>query len=105
MTYPSRWTATGDLEWVWQPLLPALDLIDATGQVRDHHYGEGNYEESEMGIRRLLAASATAARSTMTRCRWSRRGQRCSRLGELKDAQDVPRRWQSGVFASPGGKR
>jgi hypothetical protein len=38
---------------------PALYFIDATGRVRDHHFGEGNYEESEMRIRQLLAASGS----------------------------------------------
>jgi len=33
---------------------PALYFLDATGQVRDHEFGEGNYEESEARIRQLL---------------------------------------------------
>ena len=28
-------------------------------RVRDHHFGEGNYEESEMRVRQLLAAAGT----------------------------------------------
>ena len=30
---------------------PALYFLDATGRVRDHEFGEGNYEESEARIR------------------------------------------------------
>jgi thiol-disulfide isomerase/thioredoxin len=33
---------------------PALYFIDADGRVRDHHFGEGRYEESERTIQRLL---------------------------------------------------
>jgi hypothetical protein len=45
------WSGFGNHYW------PALYFIDATGRVRDHHFGEGNYEESEARIRQLLAAS------------------------------------------------
>jgi thiol-disulfide isomerase/thioredoxin len=34
---------------------PALYFVDADGVVRDHHFGEGRYEESERVIQRLLA--------------------------------------------------
>src|SRR5215207_528533 len=33
---------------------PALYFVDADGIIRDHHFGEGRYEESERGIQRLL---------------------------------------------------
>jgi cytochrome c biogenesis protein CcdA/thiol-disulfide isomerase/thioredoxin len=33
---------------------PAHYFIDATGRIRYHHFGEGNYEESEAWIRSLL---------------------------------------------------
>jgi cytochrome c biogenesis protein CcdA/thiol-disulfide isomerase/thioredoxin len=33
---------------------PAHYFIDATGKIRFHHYGEGNYDESEKWIRTLL---------------------------------------------------
>jgi cytochrome c biogenesis protein CcdA/thiol-disulfide isomerase/thioredoxin len=33
---------------------PAHYFIDSTGQIRSHHFGEGNYEESEAIIRQLL---------------------------------------------------
>jgi hypothetical protein len=38
---------------------PLSNFIDATGRVRDHHFGEGNYEESEMRIRQLLATGGS----------------------------------------------
>ena len=36
---------------------PALYLIDARGRVREHHFGEGNYDGSERAMQRLLAES------------------------------------------------
>jgi thiol-disulfide isomerase/thioredoxin len=33
---------------------PALYFMDAEGIIRDHHFGEGHYEESERVIQRLL---------------------------------------------------
>ena len=60
ITYPiaidnnrAIWAGFGNHYW------PALYFIDATGRVRDHHFGEGNYEESEARIRQLLAASGS----------------------------------------------
>jgi thiol-disulfide isomerase/thioredoxin len=34
---------------------PALYFLDAQGQIRHHHFGEGDYERSELAIRQLLA--------------------------------------------------
>jgi hypothetical protein len=61
VTYPGAidnnraiWSGFGNHYW------PALYFVDATGRVRDHHFGEGNYEDSEMRIRQLLAASGSS---------------------------------------------
>jgi hypothetical protein len=40
---------------------PALYFLDARGQVRDHHFGEGEYERSEALIQRLLADAGSPA--------------------------------------------
>jgi hypothetical protein len=42
------WQAFDNAYW------PALYFVDAEGQIRHHHFGEGAYEESEMVIQRLL---------------------------------------------------
>jgi hypothetical protein len=34
---------------------PALYFADAQGHIRHHHFGEGEYQQSEMVIRQLLA--------------------------------------------------
>jgi hypothetical protein len=42
------WTAFDNHYW------PALYFADAEGIIRDHHFGEGRYEQSERMIQRLL---------------------------------------------------
>ena len=44
----ATWDAYGNQYW------PAKYLIDSRGRVRYTHFGEGNYEETEEAIRRLL---------------------------------------------------
>jgi thiol-disulfide isomerase/thioredoxin len=36
---------------------PALYFVDAKGRIRDHHFGEGRYDESELLIQRLLGVA------------------------------------------------
>ena len=43
------WRAFRNQHW------PALYFIDARGRVRQHHFGEGDYQRSESAIQRLLA--------------------------------------------------
>jgi thiol-disulfide isomerase/thioredoxin len=45
------WSAFDNHYW------PALYFIDADGIIRDHHFGEGDYEESERLIQGLLGIS------------------------------------------------
>src|SRR6185369_1327173 len=61
VTYPiaidnnrAIWSGFGNHYW------PALYFIDAAGRVHGHHFGEGNYEESEIKIRQLLAAAGSS---------------------------------------------
>jgi Redoxin. len=46
---------------IWQALdnhyWPALYFVDPEGQIRHHHFGEGEYEESEMVLQMLLRAA------------------------------------------------
>jgi thiol-disulfide isomerase/thioredoxin len=55
VTYPvaldndyAIWQAFNNQYW------PAHYFIDAAGHIRGHHFGEGNYDESEQTIRKLL---------------------------------------------------
>jgi hypothetical protein len=56
ITYPvaidneyAIWRAFGNQYW------PAHYFVDAAGHIRHHHFGEGEYEESERVIQQLLA--------------------------------------------------
>jgi len=42
------WQAFNNQYW------PAHYFIDATGRIRGHHFGEGNYDESEQTLEKLL---------------------------------------------------
>ena len=61
ITYPvaidsdyTVWRAFDNYYW------PALYFADANGQIRHHHYGEGEYQQSEMVIQQLLTEAGTA---------------------------------------------
>ena len=41
---------------------PALYFVDAEGRLRHHHFGEGNYEESEMVLQMLLREAGARRR-------------------------------------------
>ena len=49
------WRAFNNHYW------PALYFIDARGRVRQHHFGEGEYERSEKAIQHLLAETAATS--------------------------------------------
>jgi thiol-disulfide isomerase/thioredoxin len=50
----SIWRAFKNQYW------PALYFIDAGGRIREHHFGEGEYEQSEKTIQRLLGDAGVA---------------------------------------------
>jgi thiol-disulfide isomerase/thioredoxin len=47
------WSAFGNHYW------PALYFADAQGRIRHHHFGEGEYQQSEMIIQQLLAEAGS----------------------------------------------
>jgi thiol-disulfide isomerase/thioredoxin len=49
------WRAFANEYW------PALYFVDARGRIRHHQFGEGEYAESEMVIRRLLAEAGSSS--------------------------------------------
>ena len=48
------WSAFDNHYW------PALYFADAKGRIRHHHFGEGEYQQSEMVIQQLLAEAGSA---------------------------------------------
>ena len=46
--------------------LDRAPVVDAQGRIRHHHYGEGDYEESEKVIQTLLAEAGMAVDATAT---------------------------------------
>jgi thiol-disulfide isomerase/thioredoxin len=56
--------AVDSMYGVWQAFdnhyWPALYFADAEGRIRHHHYGEGEYEQSEMVIQQLLVEAGSS---------------------------------------------
>ncbi len=55
------WNAFNNNYW------PALYLIDAEGKIRYHHFGEGEYEQTEMLLKRLLREAGNSDFATLNR--------------------------------------
>jgi hypothetical protein len=91
---------------VWQAFdnhfWPALYFVDAQGRIRHHHFGEGEYEESEMVLQMLLRESGVDVDQGLVRLEpdgveaaadWASLGSPETYLGYARGAG----------FASPGG--
>ncbi len=91
------WNAFGNRYW------PAVYLVDAEGNIRYHHFGEGEYERTEAALRQLLVeagysdlgnnASRVDPRGSELAADWS----------DLRSAENYLGRDQTKGFASPGG--
>jgi thiol-disulfide isomerase/thioredoxin len=105
ITYPiaidnnrAIWNGFGNHYW------PALYFIDAAGRVRDHHFGEGNYDESETRIRQLLATAGTVGRMDRESVYVAARGPEVGAdWGSLKSPETYVGHQKAKNFASPGG--
>jgi hypothetical protein len=82
--------------WVWFH-------AHATGRVRDHHFGEGNYEESEMRIRQLLAAAGGGDGIDRESVPFEAHGPEvCADWNSLKSPETYVGHHKAENFASPG---
>jgi thiol-disulfide isomerase/thioredoxin len=91
------WSAFANHYW------PALYFADAQGRIRHHHFGEGEYQQSEMVIQQLLAEAGTTdhghelvsvdARGVEAPADWAR----------LRSAENYTGYERTENFASPGG--
>jgi thiol-disulfide isomerase/thioredoxin len=105
ITYPiaidndrAIWSGFGNHYW------PALYFIDAAGRVRNHHFGEGNYEESERRIRQLLAAAGTRGGTDRESVSVEAHGPEVGAdWDSLKSPETYVGHHKAENFASPGG--
>jgi hypothetical protein len=85
------WNAFTNHAW------PALYFVDADGIIRDRHFGEGRYEESERLIQKLLGVEREKASvegiGDEAEADWA----------NLRTPETYLGYWRSGHFASPGG--
>ncbi len=93
------WTAFDNHYW------PALYFADAQGHIRHHHFGEGEYPQSEMIIQQLLdeAGSDSAGREMVS---IDAHGVEApADWGNLRSPENYAGYGRTENFASPGGAR
>ena len=82
---------------------PALYLVDAQGQMRHRHFGEGDYEQSEMMIQRLLTNAGVLGISNELVSVDARGAEAAADWGSLKSPENYLGYERTENFASPGG--
>src|SRR5919107_989744 len=82
---------------------PALYFVDSQGRVRDHHFGEGSYEQSEMIIQELLAEVGNSGINREPVSVDARGIEAAADWGSLKSAENYVGHERTENFASPGG--
>ena len=92
------WSAFGNHYW------PALYFADAQGHIRHHHFGEGEYQQSEMVIQHLLAAGSVEIGSELVSV--DPRGiEAPADWANLRSPETYTGYERTEGFASPGGAR
>ena len=82
---------------------PALYFVDAKGQIRHHHFGEGDYDKSEKVIQKLLAEAGRAP-SDNTLVSVSGAGtEAAADWSSLESPENYVGYGRTENFASPGG--
>jgi hypothetical protein len=91
---------------VWQAFdnhyWPALYFADAEGQIRHHHFGEGEYEESEMVLQMLLDEAGVAVDQGLVRVE-AGGAEAAADWASLGSAESYVGYERANGFASPGG--
>ncbi|MFD1985705.1 redoxin domain-containing protein [Mesorhizobium newzealandense] len=82
---------------------PALYFIDAQGRIRDQHFGEGSYEQSEMTIQRLLAEAGAEGIGADLVSVDGRGLEAAADMANLKSRENYIGYKRTQGFASPGG--
>ncbi|AFL54567.1 cytochrome c biogenesis protein DipZ [Sinorhizobium fredii] len=92
------WRAFGNSYW------PAHYFIDAAGRIRHHHFGEGDYEQSERVIQELLAEAAGSRGGNGAPVRPAAKGAEVAPdIANLQSGEDYLGYMRAGNFASPEG--
>jgi thiol-disulfide isomerase/thioredoxin len=91
------WQAFGNHYW------PALYFADAAGQIRHHHFGEGEYGQSEMVIQQLLAEAGSTGAGTGLVSVDPRGLEVAADWASLRSPENYTGYARTEGFASPGG--
>jgi len=104
ITYP---VATDNNYAVWRAFdnyyWPALYFADAQGNIRHHHYGEGEYQQSEMVIQQLLADAGFSGFSMDMVSVDARGVEAPADWDSLRSPENYTGYERTENFASPGG--
>jgi cytochrome c biogenesis protein CcdA/thiol-disulfide isomerase/thioredoxin len=91
------WQAFNNRYW------PAHYFIDAQGRIRGHHFGEGNYEESEGLIRALLAEAGQQSLPAMAQDTAGRGVEAAAGKTAVRSPETYVGYGRAENFTSPGG--
>jgi thiol-disulfide isomerase/thioredoxin len=91
------WNAFNNHYW------PALYIVDAQGHIRFHHFGEGNYEQSERVIQQLLAEAGGAGIGNDLVTVDARGLEVAADSANLQSPETYLGTYRAENFASPGG--
>ena len=92
---------------IWRALKneywPALYFVDAQGKIRHHHFGEGEYEQSERIIQQLLSEAESRGIGQELVSVDARGAEAAADWGSLKSPENYLGYERTENFASPGG--
>ena len=91
------WSAFANHYW------PALYFADAQGQIRHHHFGEGEYQQSEMVIQYLLAEAGSAGAGHELVSPEAHGAEAPADWATLRSPENYTGYERTENFASPGG--
>jgi thiol-disulfide isomerase/thioredoxin len=91
------WSAFANHYW------PALYFADTEGRIRHHHFGEGEYQQSEMVIQQLLAEAGTADHGRELVSVEARGLEVAADWASLRSPETYTGYARTENFASPGG--
>ncbi len=91
------WSAFANQYW------PALYFADAQGRIRHHHYGEGEYQRSEMVIQQLLAEAGFADAGSDLVSVNAQGAEAPASWASLRSPENYAGYERTENFASPGG--